>query len=156
MDDDFLSSIDDIQHAFRLLSYKYVSDGYFDTSNMGCSGVSVEQIKSELRDMGSRYAVLFDNYPFKNRDVADHIREKQAVDFWCDCFDNISDVNWNMTKTEAKYIVSWVMRIFSNRFVNTEYSRRIWRDIVNHSAFFIVILILMFNILNPLFMMQTK
>ena len=129
-----LANIEDIQIAFKFQAEKFIADDYINVSELLPTGINKETARKDLVD--SRYHVLFEEYDFDRKDENSKERELQAFNFWTEKIGYSTAVNWAMTKIEAIYIIAWVLRIFTNKFVNTDYSMAIWIEILKNSNYF--------------------
>lgn len=102
----------EVKQAFQKVCLnKILIDGYFDMSMFIFARIKKEEMLSVLITSKSPYAILYKNsYP----------KRDNAIDMWKQYFSN--DVNYydnpnneiELTDIEAKAIVNWVYRAFSN------------------------------------------
>lgn len=127
-----LASIKNIQLAFKIRAEKFLLDGYMDCSELISAGITKDSALLDLK--GSKYHVLYAKYAFDCRKKSTKEIERDALEFWRNSVGD--DTDDNMTVLEAEYIIAWVMRVFTNRYVNTTPSFAIWKEILEKSTYF--------------------
>ena len=131
-----IAEIEEIQFALSILSDKFVSDGYIDTSDFVPAGINKDSAIKELSGMNSKYVKLFESYPFDNEKLEGKDKEQFAVEFWMKNIRDDTEPKLDVTEHEARYIIAWVMRVFTRKYVNSDSSRRVWLEIIKYSIFF--------------------
>lgn len=116
-----------IKQAFQKVCLnKMLSDGYFDMSTYIFARINKEEMLSALITSKSPYAILYKNsYPKKDN----------AITMWYKYFnnDNPND-EIQLTDIEAKAIVNWVYRAFSNSEERITNTKEIFKNIKELNA----------------------
>lgn len=111
-----------IKQAFQKVCVnKMLSDGYFDMSTYIFARINKEEMLSALITSKSPYAILYKNsYPKKDN----------AITMWNQYFNNDNpNSEVQLTDIEAKAIVNWVYRAFSNSQERITITKEIFKNI---------------------------